>query len=112
MEETPISDKNNLSVDSYGTGFLENFLYEIGLLLDSEIPVNGFTNSQRIEIAVNRYISQSARIRELEEALEFYANDENWRSPSKGFALQYDPVPSAISKDSGHIAKQALKEQS
>lgn len=70
MEETPISDKNNLSVDSYGTEFLENFLYEIGLLLDSEIPVNGFTNSQRIEIAVNRYIYQSARIRELEEVAE------------------------------------------
>lgn len=70
MEGTPISDKNNLSLDSYGTGFLENFIYEIGLLLDSEIPVYGFTNSQRIEIAINRYISQSARIRELEGVLE------------------------------------------
>ena len=42
------------------------------------------------------------------EALEFYANEENWKSPSSGYALQYDPEPSPLQKDRGGRAKMAL----
>jgi hypothetical protein len=45
------------------------------------------------------------------EALEIYAEDGNWQSPSKGFAIQYDPEPSLIRKMGNHlIAQKALKE--
>jgi hypothetical protein len=50
-----------------------------------------------------------AEIKKLRDALEFYALAKNWESPSTGFALQYDPEPSAISKDRGERALDALK---
>jgi hypothetical protein len=34
----------------------------------------------------------------LRAALEFYADKANWSSPSRGFALQYDPEPSPVQK--------------
>lgn len=45
------------------------------------------------------------------EALKFYADPNNWQSPSKGFALQYDPEPSPIKKDGGKLARNALKKK-
>lgn len=45
---------------------------------------------------------------ELREVLKFYANKDNWLSPSSGFMAQYDPEPSLIQKDRGKKAKEAL----
>lgn len=42
------------------------------------------------------------------KALEFYADPENWKSPSTGFGAQYDPEESPIQKDWGQIARRAL----
>lgn len=42
------------------------------------------------------------------KALQFYADPKNWRSPSSGFAAQYDPEPSPVSKDAGKAAREAL----
>lgn len=44
----------------------------------------------------------------LTDALAFYANTDNWRSPSTGFAAQYDPEPSPVSKDGGQRAQLAM----
>ena len=44
----------------------------------------------------------------LNKALAFYANSANWQSPSRGFALQYDPQPSPVSADRGIRARAAL----
>ena len=44
----------------------------------------------------------------LREALTFYATQANWFSPSEGFALQYDPEPSPVARDSGAKARAAL----
>lgn len=47
--------------------------------------------------------------REVEEALTFYAAPENWKSPSTGFALQYDPKPSPIRLDQGSRARRLVE---
>lgn len=44
------------------------------------------------------------------ETLRFYADAANWRSKSTGFAAQYDPEPSAVDRDRGARARQALSE--
>jgi hypothetical protein len=44
----------------------------------------------------------------VRESLAFYADKNNWQSPSSGFVLQYDPEPSPISKDQGQRASAAL----
>jgi len=44
----------------------------------------------------------------MKEALEFYADAKNWRSPSSGFASQYDPEPAPMSRDCGRQARNAL----
>lgn len=44
----------------------------------------------------------------LENALAFYANKDNWCSPSRGFVAQYDPEPSPMDNDAGSRAKAAL----
>jgi len=46
---------------------------------------------------------------EIMAFLEFIADDKNWQSPSKGFALQYDPEPSPIEKDARRRARKLLK---
>jgi len=48
-------------------------------------------------------------VQRLTNALAFYADAENWTSPSKGFALQYDPVISAAFVDRGEKARKALE---
>lgn len=53
--------------------------------------------------AVGRYIFR------LENALKFYAEADNWQSPSSGFALQYDPQMSPIRKDAGSRARAVLR---
>lgn len=45
--------------------------------------------------------------RKMQEALEFYGDEDNWKSPSKGFVLQYDPEP-APAQDHGRKARAAL----
>ena len=52
--------------------------------------------------------ASAERIKALEAALEFYADSKNWRSPSSGFALQYDPQPPEVQRDSGRRALLAL----
>ena len=44
----------------------------------------------------------------VQKALEFYANPNNWKSTSTGFALQYNPEQSAAEQDAGYLARQAL----
>ena len=48
------------------------------------------------------------RIIELETALSFYANKENYVTSSTGFAAQYDPAPAPIRVDMGSRAREAL----
>jgi hypothetical protein len=43
---------------------------------------------------------------ELLAALKFYAEPENYQSPSHGFALQYDPEPPKM--DGGALARAAI----
>ncbi len=45
----------------------------------------------------------------LADALAFYATPSNWRTPSTGFAAQYDPEPSPIERDGGQRARIALQ---
>ena len=49
-----------------------------------------------------------ARAERYQEALEFYADPANWRSPSEGFALQYDREPSPVEKDRGRRARRLV----
>lgn len=49
-----------------------------------------------------------SRVKELERALSFYANEDNWLCASTGFAAQYDPEPPAVQRDRGLIARRAL----
>jgi hypothetical protein len=65
---------------------------------------SGFSSGELVELA--NLIAEKHRLR---KALEFYANQMNYMTPSTGFAIQYDPEPSAVSLDSGHIAREALK---
>lgn len=58
--------------------------------------------------AATRYL---ARINRLEAALDFYADPSNWASPSKGFALQYDPEPSPIQRAGRHLPARAALSQ-
>ena len=44
----------------------------------------------------------------LRRVLAHYAKTENYKSPSTGFAHQYDPEPSWIQKDRGFLARNAL----
>ncbi len=45
----------------------------------------------------------------VKTALEFYANQKNYQSPSEEFLLQYDPEPSPIENDQGSMARKALE---
>jgi len=45
---------------------------------------------------------------DLKAVLAFYASSANWQSPSSGFALQYDPQPSPVSRDRGLRARLTL----
>lgn len=44
----------------------------------------------------------------VEEVLAFYADAKNYSSPSKGFALQYDPEPAPVMVDRGARARGLL----
>lgn len=48
-------------------------------------------------------------VQRLTNALKFYADADNWKSPSQGFALQYDRQPPPIETDRGAIAIKALE---
>lgn len=56
---------------------------------------------------IKELVSENKKLREV---LAFYGDVKNWRSPSTGFALQYDPIPSAIRADNGSRARTALGE--
>jgi hypothetical protein len=45
----------------------------------------------------------------LIRALEFYANENNYKTTSSGFTAQYDPVTPMINIDNGKRAKKALQ---
>ena len=42
------------------------------------------------------------------DALHFYAEPSNYKSPSQGFAAQYDPEPSLIQNDAGKRARNVI----
>lgn len=44
------------------------------------------------------------------EVLRFYADRNNYQTPSTGFAAKYDPEPAPIKKDLGQLARNLLKE--
>lgn len=46
--------------------------------------------------------------KECKQALEFYANKDNWETPSTGFAAQYDPEPAPACADRGKLASKVL----
>lgn len=48
-------------------------------------------------------------VQRLTNALQFYADADNWKSPSQGFALQYDRQPSPVEADRGATAQAALR---
>lgn len=58
----------------------------------------------------NERIPLMSMVFTLWEALDFYAVESNWHSPSTGFALQYDPEPSEVDKDRGKIARDTMEE--
>lgn len=43
------------------------------------------------------------------EVIQFYANPDNWVTPSKGFAARYDPEPSPVKADRGEKAREFLR---
>ena len=64
-----------------------------------------WTNEERTKHGLPPFVSREKLI----AALEFYADEKNWMSPSSGFALQYDPVKSTIAVDGGSLARDVLK---
>jgi predicted ATPase len=64
------------------------------------------TSIEQIERALALWESQDvygadrqvAALRKAVAALAFYSVPENWRTPSTGFAVQYDPLPSPVAK--------------
>jgi len=54
--------------------------------------------------------AQAARVAALEKALSFYADPANWKSPSTGFLLQYEPEPSRASQVRYSLAQAALNQ--
>lgn len=44
----------------------------------------------------------------INDALHFYAEPSNYKSPSQGFAAQYDPEPSPIQRDKGKFARDVI----
>lgn len=44
----------------------------------------------------------------MAQTLQFYADRNNYLSPSTGFAAQYDPAPSEVALDQGRRARDAL----
>lgn len=48
------------------------------------------------------------RLREAERLLRFYGEETNYRSPSRGFALQYEPEAPPVMRDAGKDARQFL----
>ena len=58
---------------------------------------------------LNSIKEQSTLVDKAKLGLEFYKNQKNKLSPSKGFALQYDPQPSLRSVDDGQIAIHILE---
>jgi hypothetical protein len=88
------------SVDWEGLGVRRYCILNQHLIDAAQLRVRAFT-----ALAAR---SRPGRVLALEAALAFYANIENWQSPSRGFALQYDPQPSPVSADRGGRALAAL----
>lgn len=60
----------------------------------------------RLEAEVKFMYAENKR---LKASLEFYADKNNWQSPSTGFALQYDPVIAPCVLDKGDKARKVLE---
>lgn len=67
------------------------------------------TYLDRIAALESRLATADAELDRLVSALTFYATPANWRSPSTGFAIQYDPEPSPIDRDRGDRARVAVR---
>lgn len=59
-------------------------------------------------IVVDKYDSTNSSPAAL-EVIQFYANPDNWVTPSKGFAAQYDPELSPVKADRGEKAREFLR---
>lgn len=49
-----------------------------------------------------------AELKTARSIIAFFADEQNWQSPSSGFALQYDPEPSPIQSKGRQIARDFL----
>lgn len=67
-----------------------------------------FKHAEKVMLEANNGFLRMENER-LKVALEFYADKNNWQSPSTGFALQYDPVITPCLLDKGDIARKALR---
>ncbi len=74
---------------------LEGEVEGLGKLLAQSQP---HQHIQRLETALS----------DARGVMEFYVNKSNWRSPSTGFALQYDPIDSPVEADKGQKARDFL----
>lgn len=61
-------------------------------------------------MADSAIVALADEVIKMRRALAFYANEENWLSPSRGFAMQYDPDKSEVQKDRGACARKALED--
>lgn len=55
------------------------------------------------------YCSQLAELNKIIEAIKFYADENNYKSSSTGFVLQYEPVSSPIEMDKGKQARNLIR---
>lgn len=51
-----------------------------------------------------------AELRKARSIIAFFADEQNWQSPSSGFDLQYDPNPSPVQAQGQQIARDFLEE--
>ena len=89
------------------TDYLENVAPAGALIMSANREALA---EQAMEVAIRERDEARAMVAELAKALRFYADPENWKSPSTGFALQYDPTPSQIMVHRESIARDALTE--
>lgn len=65
-----------------------------------------FMTVEQMQAQIATLTEENERLR---AELAFYADPDNWVSPSKGFAAQYDPEPSPVHRVRHHRAAAALQ---
>lgn len=88
-----------------GAGFLADNVSDEIKHLKSEVER---LEAERV-LLIDTLLNIGSSLNRYELALRFYADENNWRSSSQGFALQYDPVIAAIHLDRGDKARGALE---